>query len=148
MSTHYLSLQKIKKCDTYFLYKIIDFFLATLPKSISSLQFQQNITQAINKHNIFTGNKLNKGHHMCSQKNEHHLGTTFSQYCFIISQCCFAALRQFWYSSSFTDGATYKSKQLRISKTFRYDTQYKHRLYISLGDFMLAVLSQKLSTCC
>ena len=91
---------KNKKCDTYFLYKIIDFFLVTLPKSISSLQFQQNITQAINKHNIFTGNKLNKGHHMCSQKNKHHLGTTFSQ---------------FWYSSSFTDGATYKSKQLRIS---------------------------------
>uniref|UniRef100_A0A0A9CFX0 Uncharacterized protein n=1 Tax=Arundo donax TaxID=35708 RepID=A0A0A9CFX0_ARUDO len=28
-----------KKCDTYFLYKIIDLFLVILPKSINSLHF-------------------------------------------------------------------------------------------------------------
>jgi hypothetical protein len=53
MCCHYLP-----QCDTYLLYKIIDFFLVTLPESISILQF----------HNIFTGNNLNKGSHMCSKK--------------------------------------------------------------------------------
>jgi hypothetical protein len=54
MCCHYLPPQS----DTYFMYKIINFFLVTLPESISSLQF----------HNIFTGNNLNKGPHMCSKK--------------------------------------------------------------------------------